>query len=1050
MNYPPIQNIQMNQEAKYQSEKFEEAIQKLNAAQREAVEQIEGPVFVLAGPGTGKTQILALRIGHILKNTDTQPHNILCLTYTDAGTIAMRKRLIEFIGSTAYNVHIYTFHAFANQVIQENMHLFGSARELQPLSDLEQVEVMVELINEMPKDHPLRKLKGNIYAVQHKLLNLFRDMKQEGWSPSFIDLKINEFLEAKKNDPEMYYKRRTSKNGRTFEKGDLKAFDFKKITDQMEQLKAGADLFGEYEKLLRAKGRYDYNDMILWVLEAFVQNKELLLRYQEQYLYFLVDEYQDTNGVQNKILESLADYWDIPNVFAVGDDDQSIYRFQGANMENIHEFKEKYNPRLIVLEKNYRSSQHILDVATALIQNNISRLSNTLQVDKKIIASGDNAQIKNPVKLLELPNVSQQEAAIYYEIKKQIASNQPLNDIAVIYRKHAMVENLTRLLEAQDIPINVRRKVNILNEPFIREILEFMQFIQSGFEESGYRNDLLFKTLIAPVFGVSYHDLMKIGQLTSYDFDSGERISWMEVIADKALMVKGGVKDADNIYGIFEKLNSWQLSCPRLTLQVFFEKLVTESGLLDEALYGPDSKWKMQMLNTLFEFIKEESVRNPKINLKEFLATIRKMESNGVELPVMKIATAEDGVHFITAHSAKGLEFDTVYLIGANADNWESSRNSSSFYEFKYPETLVNSNNENKVEEERRLFFVAATRAEKQLTISFSSANDKGKELEASRFIEEMKEVENRDKIIDDEQKNISDVQLFTFKGKVMEHLELPENELIDHSLIDEVLMDYQLSVTSLNKYLQCPIAFYYENIIRVPSARNAYAGFGLAAHYALEQFFREKQRTVSEGFGSAAMLVDFFKKGMHIFRSHFTDQEFEDNMHYGEKVLTGYHADQLKNWFKTEKFAVEHRIKNVAFRDVPIKGMIDKVEIFSDHVNVIDYKTGNPDNARKKMNPPKNNEDPGGDYWRQILFYKILVDNDPSSGWNVRTGEVRLLEPDKEDNYKHFKISVDPADIQIVGDQLVDVWHKIKNHEFTKGCNDPKCSWCNFVKERM
>lgn len=1044
-----MSQLDLFNENEHRNEKFEEAYTKLNKNQQKAVEHIEGPVFVLAGPGTGKTQILALRIGYILKNTDTQPHNILCLTYTDAGTIAMRKRLIDFIGSTAYNVHIYTFHAFANQVIQENIHLFGSARELQPLSDLEQVEVMVDLIDDLPKDHLLRKLKGNIYYIQSKLLNLFGDMKQEGWTPEFISGKIDEFLEQKKDDPELRYKRRSTKNGKTFEKGDLKEFDYQKIQDSMEQLKAGTELFQDYNRRLKEKGRYDYDDMILWVLSAFKENKDLLLRYQEQYLYFLVDEYQDTNGVQNKILEKLADYWETPNVFAVGDDDQSIYRFQGANMENIMEFQEKYRPELIVLDKNYRSTQQILNTSTALIEKNTRRLSHSMDIEKKITAASDNAKLNIPVKIAELPNVSQEEANIYYEIRERIDAGQTLSSIAVIYRKHAMVENLTKWLEVQDIPLNIKRKVNILNEPFIREILNLLEFIDSGFSIAGYRDDLLFKSLIAPVFGIGYNDMMKIGKLCAYDFNTGKSQPWMEVIGDKDKMASAGINDVEKIHEIFEKLTEWQLACPRQTLQVFFEMIITQSGLLKEALTARDAKWKMQLLNTLFDFIKEESVRDPKISLSKFLETLRKMELNGVAIRVQKIATAEEGIHFITAHSAKGLEFDTVFILGANADNWETSSNAKARHEFKYPDNLVSSNQEDKVEDERRLFFVAATRAEKQLNISYAASKDTGKEMEASRFVQEMQELTDAESNIIAQKQSITDEQLFTFKGGVMEFLELPETELIDHALINELLENYQLSVTAMNKYLQCPISFYYENIIRVPSARNAYAGFGLAMHYALEQLFREKNRTQSEGFGSAALLVEYFNKGMRMYRSHFTDKEFENSLHLGATTLTRYHADQLKKWFATDRFELEHRIQNVEYRGVPIKGMIDKVEIYDDHVNVIDYKTGNVDKARSKMKAPKNTEDHGGDYWRQILFYKLLVDNDPTSNWNVRTGEVRMLEPDNQDQFRNFKIAVEPKDIEFVGNQLVDTWKKIQQHEFTKGCNKPECHWCNFVKER-
>ena len=1025
---------------------FEAAYNELNDRQKEAVRQIEGPVFVLAGPGTGKTQILALRIGHILKTTDTQPHNILCLTYTDAGTIAMRKRLVEFIGSAAYNVHIFTFHAFANQVIQENMYLFGSIRELRPLSDLEKSEVFVELIDNIPNDNPLKRFKGAVYYEKQRLENLFRDMKKEGWTKEHIGQCIDSYLEEQKTNPEMLYKRRSSKDGKTFEKGDLKETAYRGLEESMEALRAGAGLFAEYEKMMKAKGRYDYDDMILWVLGEFERNEQLLLRYQEQYQYFLVDEYQDTNGVQNKLLEILADYWDNPNVFAVGDDDQSIYRFQGANMENIVEFQQKYNPQLVVLDRNYRSSQIILDASAGVINKNLNRLSNVLGIDKTITAGGPNAAVDVPVNVLEYPNHSQEEAAIYQKILELADNHTDLNKVAVIYRNNKQVEGLTKILELKNIPVNVRRKVNILNEPFIKNLLDLLRFIQSEYRESGSREDLLFKTLISPMFKISYADVMKLGKLGSTKDAMGQYPGWMNVIADSDLMLQNGVREYERIHSIYNCLAGWLQEAPGLTVQLFFEKVITEGGLLKDALTAPDKKWKMQLLNTFFDFIKAESVRNPKLDLKQFLESIEKMEMSGVELPMMKIASSEDGVHFITGHSAKGLEFDQVFILGTTADQWESKRASSNT--FKYPDTLFIHPVDRQEEDERRVFYVASTRAERQLTISYAAARDDGKELEASRFITEMKESGAK---IQFRQMMVPDGPLLDYKSGTMEFVELPLAEMLDPELIRAELETLEMSVTALNKYLRCPISYYYENILRVPFARNSYAGFGSAVHYALEQFFQEKKASKTKGFGSAKLLTDFFHKGMRIYRSHFNDKEFENLSHFGEQTLTDYHTDQLDRWFSTEDYRLEHKISHVEFRGVPIKGIIDKIEIFgNDQVNVIDYKTGKPENARKKMNPPKNEEDPGGDYWRQIVFYKMLVDNDPKTRWRVQSGEINLVEPDKQHKFQHFKMVVSQKDLEIVGDQLVDSYTRIMNHEFSRGCGEENCMWCNFVKERV
>ncbi|HEY4798663.1 MAG TPA: UvrD-helicase domain-containing protein, partial [Bacteroidia bacterium] len=208
--------------------KFSEELARLNAEQRKAVEHIDGPVMVIAGPGTGKTQIIAGRIGHILKS-DLQiaPHNILCLTYTDAGTVAMRNRLLQFIGPTAYRVNIYTFHSFCNDIIQHNLDYFGK-RELEPISDLEHVKLLHDLLDTLPANHLLKRLKGDIYYDTDRMKNLYQQMKEEDWSPEHISKKIDEFLS---DLPQEYVYVKDSKNGK---KGELNAKG-KKKAEQLEQ-----------------------------------------------------------------------------------------------------------------------------------------------------------------------------------------------------------------------------------------------------------------------------------------------------------------------------------------------------------------------------------------------------------------------------------------------------------------------------------------------------------------------------------------------------------------------------------------------------------------------------------------------------------------------------------------------------------------------------------------------------------------------------------------------------------------------------------------------
>src|SRR6187455_3440608 len=197
--------------------KFAEEYDRLNKEQRKAVDTIEGPVMVIAGPGTGKTQILASRIGKILLETDASPENILCLTYTDAGVVAMRKRLLQFIGPDAYKVNLFTFHAFCNEVIQDNLSLFEKT-SLDPISELEKIELFKKLIDSFPKNHPLKRYRGDVYFEINNLQQLFSTMKREGWTPGYINEKIDEYIASLTTRDEFVYKRKFKE----FNVGDLK------------------------------------------------------------------------------------------------------------------------------------------------------------------------------------------------------------------------------------------------------------------------------------------------------------------------------------------------------------------------------------------------------------------------------------------------------------------------------------------------------------------------------------------------------------------------------------------------------------------------------------------------------------------------------------------------------------------------------------------------------------------------------------------------------------------------------------------------------------
>ena len=376
-----------------QAKAFEAVYESLNEQQKVAVNSIEGPVMVIAGPGTGKTQILGARIGKILLETDTAPENILCLTYTDAGAIAMRKRLVSMIGTSAYKVNISTFHSFCNDIIQDNLSLFDKTN-LDAISELEKIELLKKLIDGFDKTNPLKRYRGDIYFEMSNLAKLFSAMKKEGWKPSFLIEKVDDYIKEIPFRDAFIYKRKYKQ----FEAGALKQGLVDNELEKMAKLKAAIESFDVYQKLMKDRNRYDFEDMINWVINAFKENKNLLAQYQERFLYILVDEFQDTSGTQNELVQLLVNYWDQPNLFVVGDDDQSIFRFQGANVENMLHFQNQYAQDMltIVLENNYRSTQPILDASTIVINNNQERLVNKIEgLEKKLIAAHPDNQINN-------------------------------------------------------------------------------------------------------------------------------------------------------------------------------------------------------------------------------------------------------------------------------------------------------------------------------------------------------------------------------------------------------------------------------------------------------------------------------------------------------------------------------------------------------------------------------------------------------------------------------------------------------------------------------
>ena len=335
------------------------------------------------------------------------------------------------------------------------------------------------------------------------------------------------------------------------------------------------------------------------------------------------------------------------------------------------------------------------------------------------------------------------------------------------------------------------------------------------------------------------------------------------------------------------------------------------------------------------------------------------------------------------------------------------------------------------------------TRAETELIVTYSLQNENSKVLSKSQFIDEIMASYH----IEEEAAKVDENTIAEFYYNLLkkEDRVIP---LIEKELIDKWLDSYSLSVTHLNKYLKCPISFYFEAILKVPHARNAYSGFGTAMHGALHHFFLNINKT---GEAPLENLQFHFQENMKAFRSNFTEKEYESFMTHGLRTLKALHAHKIKEWSQGQKFAVEEKLENAEYKGIPIKGFIDKIEIYDDYVHVVDYKTGDPTKpkTKAKLKEPSERDPNGGDYWRQIVFYKILLDSDKKENYNMVTGEVDFIEPDKKNGeFSNSKYAVQPEEMDIVGAQIVETVANIKDYKFDTTCDDEECMWCNFVKD--
>ncbi len=1020
---------------------FDAAFAKLNEEQKAAASHIDGPMMVLAGPGTGKTQIIALRIAKILKETQLEPHNILCLTFTESGVAAMRRRLLEFIGTAAYAVRVCTFHAFCNDVIKENPEKFLFARELEPLTEIERIQLFRALLDDLPDGSPLRPF-ADPYFYQRDLIGTLQNLKREDITPdalaelltsiektlaqhesaieTFIaihggSLKAEELFAMQKELEGTFLAAAflgldlDDKKSRTLAKNNLKTA-YQDAKSHLPKQRALTEFYRSYQAALKLRGRYDYEDMILFTVDKLKADKELLARLQEQYQYILVDEYQDTNGAQNEVVRLLGSYYENPNIFVVGDDKQSIYRFQGASLENMLEFYRAYKSsiELVTLQSNYRSQQTVLDAASSLIRNNEQGLENLIPELKQNLTAAT-ALPPQKLSVAELPTPDTERYFLSRQVQALIAAGTDPSEIAIFYRNNRDSEALAELFLRLKIPFHLYSGKNLLEDKELQKLIG------------------LFEWLADPV-----HD-RQLFFILNYDFlhfDALEILKLTRRAADQKTGLWEQLETASQpLQNFRQKTADWISASVNSTFVEFFELVLNDSGYLQNILKKPDHLEHLNRLNTFFDQVKQWNKANPRLQLKEFIDYLNLLRENKIALPEAELSTQKKAVALMTAHRSKGLEFEHVFIMQCVDKHWG---NNPSRAKIKLPAGLLktlDTLHKEKNEDERRLFYVALTRAKKSLTLSHAKLSETGREEMPSLFLAELDPATTQ---------NLDTSQL---EAEPEERLQANFYPLVKTATADEtafvkgLLQNYTMSVTHLNNYLTCPRLFYYNNLLRVPRAKTKQEAFGTAIHEALKDLLLQAKP-------DEKLLLDSFER--HLKREILVDRDHRGILTFGRETLQNY-FDHYQNEFNP-KVLLEYNFAphNVHLENVPITGKLDKIQILSETektVHTVDYKTGNPDSKSPELGPD-------GSYRRQIIFYQLLCDNSTQFPYKMVSGEIDFIQKSsKEHTFVRRRFEVTPEEKQKLTTIIKDVYADILDLKFLHPDEWITCGECDYCK---
>ncbi len=957
---------------------------KLNKEQQEAIKFGEGPLLIIAGAGTGKTTVITERIKYLIFSKKAKPQEILALTFTEKAAREMEERVDIAMPYGYTQMWIMTFHSFCDKILRREALHIGLDPKYKLMTEAESIQLLRKNMFKLDLNY-FRPL-GNPNKFLSGMLQHFSRLQDEDVSP-------NQYLDWVKSKIK-------NQKSKLSEEENI----------EMQKWEELAKAYKTYDELKVKENVLDFGDVIIKTLKLFRDRPNILKEYQKQFKYVLIDEFQDTNYAQNELAILLAGSQ--KNINVVGDDDQSVYRFRGAAVSNIIQFRKSFpKTKVVVLTKNYRSTQEILDRSYDLIQhNNPDRLEIVEKIDKKLRAvSGIRDHVSGETKIEfihsdRVENESDRIAKKIIELQKEF--KYLYKDFAILVRANNHSEPIMRALGRNGIPFQFLGPGRLFKQPEIVDLISYLKVLYDFTDSVSF-----YRLLSIDHFGITGRELVELGNYSRKNnlslFESAEKIG-----SEK---VKSIIEIINKHFDLIKKESAGQL------LYFFLE----ETGLLQKLLSPEtaEAEKRAKNISKLFDKLKSYEADHEDSSVT---AVVDYLDLS-MELGESPLATDSDwtdvnAVNILTVHSAKGLEFPVVFLVNLVGQRFPSMERHE---QIPIPESLIKEVlpvGDSHQEEERRLFYVGMTRAKEKLFLTAADYYGEGKrEKKLSPFIFEA--LGEKVSGIRNQETGIEQLTFLSYK---------PEKLLIhDTGSMIPIKIDY-LSYSQIETFQTCPMHYKLRYIYKVPTRPSSSQSFGTSIHATFNEFYKtikDDPTSYKTSRGLEVLITKLLEKNW--VNKGFTSKDHEKKFFEKGKVyLSGY----LKESFDSKNLPVllEEKFTIPLGDGLKIAGTIDRVDKIGDNsIEIMDYKTGATIPSQRDVD--KN---------LQLSFYALAATKIPTAPFGKTPDKVKLslyfLDGQEKISTTRTTKQLEKAveDILKVRDEIEKSDFKCSNHMFCQmGC---------------